>query len=139
MQDLVKRLLAELGEDPEREGLVMIGRRHLRSNNSWLHNVEVLVKGRDRCTLLVHPDDAAARGIADGDMVRIHNDRGEFSVRARITDAVRPGVVVAVSVWWKKLSPDGRNANEVTSTALADMGGAATYYDVLVEVARAGP
>jgi anaerobic selenocysteine-containing dehydrogenase len=69
--------------------------------------------------------------------VRVFNDRGEYTVRARITGRVRPGVVSAPSVWWKKLSPDGRNANELTSQAIADMGGAATYYDCLVEVAPA--
>jgi anaerobic selenocysteine-containing dehydrogenase len=54
-----------------------------------------------------------------------------------VTDRTRPQVVIAPSVWWKKLSPDGRNANEVTSQATADMGGAATFYDCLVDVARA--
>jgi len=69
--------------------------------------------------------------------VRVFNDRGSFTVKAAVSDRARTGVVVAPSVWWKKLSPDGRNANEVTSQALADMGGAATYYDCLVEVRRA--
>ena len=54
-----------------------------------------------------------------------------------MTDRARPGCVVAVSLWWRKLSPDGTNANQVTSQRLADMGGAATFYDALVEVARA--
>jgi anaerobic selenocysteine-containing dehydrogenase len=58
-------------------------------------------------------------------------------LKAAVSDRARPGVVVAPSVWWKKLSPDGRNANDVTSQALADMGGAATFYDCLVEVERA--
>jgi anaerobic selenocysteine-containing dehydrogenase len=81
--------------------------------------------------------DAAPRGIADGDIVRIFNDRGSFTATARVTDRARPGVAVAPSVWWQKLAPDGRNANAVTSQALTDMGRAATFYDCLVEVARA--
>ena len=89
-------------------------------------------------TLDIHPADAAARAIADGDAVRTYNGRGSFLTKARVSDRVRRGVVAAPSVWWKKLSPDGRNANEVTSQAIADMGGAATYYDCLVEIERAG-
>ena len=70
--------------------------------------------------------------------MRIFNGRGSFVTKARVSDRVRQGVVAALSVWWKKLSPDGRNANEVTSQALADMGGAATFYDCLVEIERTG-
>jgi anaerobic selenocysteine-containing dehydrogenase len=84
----------------------------------------------------IDADDAAARGIGDGDKVRVYNDRGSFVVTARITERTRPGVVVAPSIWWRKLSPDGTNANMVTGQALTDMGRAATFYDVLVEVAR---
>ena len=69
--------------------------------------------------------------------VRVFNDRGAFTLKAAVTTRARRGLVVAPSVWWKKLSPDGRNANDVTSQATADLGGAATYYDCLVEVARA--
>ena len=87
--------------------------------------------------LQIHPDDAVARRIAAGDRVRIFNDRGAFTLKAEVTTRARRGVVVAPSVWWKKLSPDGRNANDVTSQATADLGGAATYYDCLVEVAPA--
>ena len=82
----------------------------------------------------LHPDDAAARGIEHGAKVRIFNDRGAFTARARVTDKARQGVAVALSIWWKKLSPDGYNANDVTSQALTDLGQAATFYDVLVEV-----
>ena len=84
----------------------------------------------------VHPDDAAARRIATGDIVRIFNDRGSFTATARVTDRARPGVVVAPSIWWKKLAPDGANANAVTGQALTDLGRAATFYDCLVEVAK---
>ena len=83
----------------------------------------------------INPADAASRGIADGSSVRIFNRRGEFHARAVVTDRVRPGVAMATSIWWRKLSPDGRNCNEVTSQALTDMAGGATFYDCLVEVA----
>jgi len=68
--------------------------------------------------------------------VRIRNDRGTFTATARVTDCARSGVVVAPSIWWKKLSPGGENANAVTSQALTDLGRAATFYDCLVEVER---
>ncbi len=73
--------------------LTLIGRRELRSNNSWMHNAERLMKGRDRCTLLMHPDDAAARALADGQPVQIRSRVGEVRVAVEITDAIRPGVV----------------------------------------------
>ncbi len=88
--------------------------------------------------LEIHPDDAAARGIADGETVKVFNDRGSLQLVARVTPDARAGVVVAQSIWWKKLSPDGRNANEVTSQALTDIGRGATFYDCLVEVSSAG-
>jgi anaerobic selenocysteine-containing dehydrogenase len=84
----------------------------------------------------LHPSDAAARGIADGDMVRVFNDRGSHRLRARVNGKPRPGVVVAPSVWWKKYSPDGGNANNLTSQRTADLGGGATFYDCRVQVER---
>jgi anaerobic selenocysteine-containing dehydrogenase len=106
--------------------------------NSSFANLPFALKEADEPTLDIHPADAASRAIADGDCVRIYNARGSFSTKACVSDRVRPGVVAALSVWWKKLSPDGCNANDVTSQALADMGGAATFYDCLVEVERVG-
>jgi anaerobic selenocysteine-containing dehydrogenase len=102
--------------------------------NSSFANLPFALKEAGEPYLDIHPADAAARGIGDGDTVRIYNQRGSFAAKARVSDRARAGVVAALSVWWKKLSPDGRNANEVTSQALADMGGAATYYDCLVEI-----
>ena len=84
----------------------------------------------------MHPEDAAARGIRDGDLVRVYNARGSYTLRARINGKPRLGVVVAPSVWWKKYSPDGRNANNVTSQRTTDLGGGATFYDCRVEVER---
>jgi anaerobic selenocysteine-containing dehydrogenase len=86
--------------------------------------------------LEIHPDDAAPRAIVDGARLRIFNDRGAFRARAVLTDRVRPGLVVSPSIWWRKLSGDGENANAVTSAALSDVGGGATFYDCLVEVAK---
>jgi len=73
--------------------LRLIGRRHVRSNNSWLHNSNRLTKGPDRCTALIHPDDAAARGIADGAMVRVASRVGAVELPAAISRDVMPGVV----------------------------------------------
>lgn len=87
--------------------------------------------------LTINPEDAKARGILEGQMVRTFNARGEFFARAHVSDDARPGVVVGLSVWWAKLCPGGRNANAVTGQALTDLGAGATFYDVLVEVSRA--
>ncbi|MDR5780398.1 molybdopterin oxidoreductase family protein [Caballeronia sp. LZ065] len=102
--------------------------------NSSFVNIESLRASEREPHLDLHPADAAARDIADGALVRIFNDRGSMQARARVTERAREGVVVGLSIWWKKLSPDGRNANEVTSQALTDLGRSATFYDCLVEV-----
>ena len=105
--------------------------------NSTFVNVKSLRAAEGEPHLDMHPDDCAARGIAAGDMVRIFNDRGTFVAKARVTDKARKGLVVGLSVWWKKLATDGKNANEVTSQRLTDMGRAPTFYDTLVEVEKA--
>jgi anaerobic selenocysteine-containing dehydrogenase len=104
--------------------------------NSSFANLPRFVAEEGTPRLEIHPDDAATRAIATGDRVRIRNDRGSFTATARITDRARRGVVVSPSVWWKKLAPDGVNANAVTSQALTDFGRAATFYDCLVEVEK---
>jgi anaerobic selenocysteine-containing dehydrogenase len=104
--------------------------------NTSFVNVESLRATEGEPHLDIHPDDAAQRDIADGDRVRIFNDRGSMTARARVTERSRPGVVVGLSIWWKKLSHDGRNANELTSQALTDLGGSATFYDCLVQAER---
>jgi len=104
--------------------------------NSSFANLPFALASAKEPRLDIHPHDAGVRGIENGDRVRVFNDRGSYTLKAAVCDRARPGVVVAPSVWWKKLSPDGRNANDLTSQAVADMGGAATYYDCLVEVAR---
>jgi anaerobic selenocysteine-containing dehydrogenase len=79
--------------------LVLVGRRDLRSNNSWMHNVDVLVKGKDRCTVHVHPDDAARNGIADGAPVVVASGSGQIELAAEVTDAIMPGVVSIPHGW----------------------------------------
>ena len=105
--------------------------------NSTFANLPLFLEHERTPSLEIHPDDAAARGIARGDRVRVRNDRGELALTAHVTERARPGVVVALSVWWRKLSPDGGNANALTGQALTDLGRAATFYDCLVEVERA--
>ncbi|MBA3470035.1 MAG: molybdopterin oxidoreductase family protein [Herpetosiphonaceae bacterium] len=87
-------------------------------------------------TVEINPLDAFERNIADGEQVRIRNDRGGFLAKAVVTDRARTGVVIAPSIWWSQLTPDGRNANHTTPQGLTDMGGGATFYDNLVEVER---
>jgi anaerobic selenocysteine-containing dehydrogenase len=103
--------------------------------NSSFVNVDSLRSPIGEPRLDIHPDDAAARQIVDGERVRVFNDRGEIALTARVTDRARPGVVVGLSIWWKKLAADGRNTNQLTSQALTDLGRAATFYDCLVDVA----
>ena len=108
--------------------------------NSSFANLPRFLKAEGRPWLDMHPDDAAPRGLKDGERVRIFNHRGAFHAWVRI-DANQPGVrasvVSAPSIWWQKLSGDGQNANAVTSQAITDMGQGATFYDCLVEVEAA--
>jgi anaerobic selenocysteine-containing dehydrogenase len=105
--------------------------------NSSFVNVQSLRATEGEPHLDINPDDAAVRGINHGDPVRIFNDRGSFVCKARVTPKARPGLVVGLSIWWKKLAGDGKNANEVTSQRLTDMGRAPTFYDTLVQVEKA--
>ncbi|MFD3871963.1 molybdopterin-dependent oxidoreductase [Streptomyces sp. NPDC058623] len=91
------RLRAALAERPA--ALVLVGRRHLRSNNSWLHNVPALTGGSNRCTLQVHPEDAARHGLTDGGRARISADGGSLDVPVEVTDTVRAGVVSLPHGW----------------------------------------
>ncbi|MFF3156325.1 molybdopterin oxidoreductase family protein [Streptomyces sp. NPDC057910] len=91
------RLRAALDERPA--ALVLVGRRHLRSNNSWLHNIPALSGGSNRCTLQIHPEDAARLGLADGAEVRITAEGGAVAAPVEITDSVRRGVVSLPHGW----------------------------------------
>ncbi|MDB5851936.1 MAG: molybdopterin oxidoreductase family protein [Rhodoferax sp.] len=79
--------------------LVLIGRRHLRSNNSWMHNIGVLVKGAPRCTLQVHPDDAVEFGLVDGGYATVTSRVGSVDAAVEVTEAIRPGVVSLPHGW----------------------------------------
>jgi anaerobic selenocysteine-containing dehydrogenase len=95
--DDVPRLLARL--DRHDDGLVLVSRRHLRSNNSWLHNVPALTKGRDLCTLMIHPHDALAAGVGDGERARITTSEGEVVVPVEVTEEMSQGVVCLPHGW----------------------------------------
>ena len=97
LQDM-KRLHATLTA-PSQHEMVLVGRRDLKSNNSWMHNINVLTKGSLSCTAHVHPDDAQRFGITDGATVRITSRVGEIEIPAEVTDAVRPGVVSVPHGW----------------------------------------
>ncbi|MEO8364524.1 MAG: molybdopterin oxidoreductase family protein [Ilumatobacteraceae bacterium] len=85
--------------DVDEEQMLLVGRRHLRSNNSWMHNVEVLVKGKPRCTMHVHPEDAARIGIVDGGIAKVISRVGSLNVTVEVTDSVRPRVVSLPHGW----------------------------------------
>ncbi len=94
----VPRLRSRLTR-PAAEHLTLVGRRDLRSNNSWMHNIEQLVRGRERCTLWMHPADAARLGLADGAAARVRSRTGRVEVPVEITDAIMPGVVSVPHGW----------------------------------------
>jgi anaerobic selenocysteine-containing dehydrogenase len=94
----VPRLAAELGKAPE-ERMMLIGRRHLSSNNSWMHNLEPLVRGGNRCTVQVHPDDATRLGLTDGGYASVLSRAGKIEVPVEVTDEVRQGVVSIPHGW----------------------------------------
>jgi anaerobic selenocysteine-containing dehydrogenase len=93
----IPRLRARLARRDE--GLVLVSRRHVRSNNSWMHNAPSLVTGKDRCTLLVHPEDALAAGIEDGKHARITSQAGSLVAPVEVSDEMRPGVVCLPHGW----------------------------------------
>jgi len=102
--------------------------------NSSFVNVASLQALEARPVLEIHPQDAAARAIADGDVVRVFNDRGSLRCHAQVCERARVGVVNALGIWWHKLCLGGRNMNHLTSQALTDLGAGPTFYDCLVQV-----
>jgi anaerobic selenocysteine-containing dehydrogenase len=116
-------LAATLGEEAG-DDLVLVGRRHVRSNNSWMHNLDVLVRGRPRCTLLVHPEDAERLGLTDGGVALVRSRVGTVEAPVEVSDAVRPGVVSLPHGWGHdadgaRLAVAARNAG-VNSNVLTD-------------------
>jgi anaerobic selenocysteine-containing dehydrogenase len=86
--------------------------------------------------VLLHPDDATARGIGEAEPVRVWNERGGFDALARVSDGVRRGVAVSYGVRWARRSPGGETVNDTTSQSLTDLGGGAVFYDNAVEISR---
>ncbi|KOT46601.1 molybdopterin-binding oxidoreductase [Streptomyces caelestis] len=137
------RLRAALDDRPA--GLVLVGRRHLRSNNSWMHNVPALTGGSNRCTLHLHPEDAERLGVRDGQPVRIKGAGGEVTAPAEVTDGVRPGVVSLPHGWGHDrpgtrtrhaAADPGANVNQLLDGSLLDpLSGNAVLNGVPVEVA----
>ncbi|MDP3865928.1 MAG: molybdopterin dinucleotide binding domain-containing protein, partial [Rhodoferax sp.] len=103
--------------------------------NSSFVNVKSLQDSEGEPLLEMHPDDAAARGLTSGDVVRVFNSRGDYRCRVELSDRARPGVVNGLGVWWRKLGLNGTNVNQLTSQNLTDLGHGPTFYDCLVEVA----
>ena len=132
--------------DPQ--SLSLIGRRHVRSNNSWLHNSHRLVKGPDRCTLMIHPDDAAERGIEDGDAITIASRVGAVETSAEVTDDIMRGVVSLPHGWghnreglsWKTAAEHaGVSLNDLTDPERYDrLTGNAVLNGTPVTVERVG-
>lgn len=136
----IPRLAASL--DSPDEGFLLIGRRHLRSNNSWMHNLPALAGGSNRCTLQIHPDDASRLGISD--LAVITGPGGKLEVPVEITDGIRPGVV-SLPHGWGHSAPGARmsvaatrpgvNANALLDSSLLEpLSGTAVLNGVPVEV-----
>ncbi|AEG91940.1 Candidate molybdopterin oxidoreductase [Ramlibacter tataouinensis TTB310] len=102
--------------------------------NSTFVNLQSLRDIEREPLLEIHAQDAAARGIATGDVVRVFNDRGEYRCKAEVSTRARPGVVNGLGIWWRKLGLQGTNVNELTSQKLTDLGRGPVFYDCLVEV-----
>jgi len=139
----VPRLLASLDSE---DGFLLIGRRHLRSNNSWMHNLPALSGGSNRCTLQIHPDDASRLGVTD--LAVVTGPGGKLEVPVEITDAIRPGVV-SLPHGWGHSAPGTRmsvaaghpgvNVNSLFDDSLMDpLSGTAVLNGVPVEVTAAG-
>ncbi len=143
MADL-PRLRDSLRADPD--AMLLVGRRHLRSNNSWMHNIKVLVKGKPRCTLHIHPDDAARLGVVDGSPVRVTSRVGSVVAPAEITDAIRPRVVSLPHGWGHSMRGTrmtvaqehaGVNSNVLTDhEAIDPLSGNAVLNGIPVELER---
>ena len=116
--------------------LLITAKSALHFLNSSYANLPHHLNAEREPLLDMHPDDAATRGITNGDWVRVHNDRGSIEIRVRLGDRVRSGVVAMPSGWWASRSPGGASANMLTSDGLSDLGGGGDFHDTLVEVAR---
>lgn len=144
--DDLERLDERLSGTTDATELLLIGRRHLRSNNSWMHNTQRLMKGKERCTLMIHPEDAARIGVSSGDMVSVRSRVGEVSAPAELTDDMMAGVVslphgfghdrdgVQLRVATRHA---GVSVNDLTDELALDVSGNAAFSGVPVTVAAA--
>jgi anaerobic selenocysteine-containing dehydrogenase len=133
--------------EPSASGLVLIGRRQLRSNNSWMHNLPALVKGKDRCTLHIHPDDARRLGLADGGRALVRSRAGQVEAPVELTDGIMPGVVSIPHGWGHDedgvrlgvaSAHAGVNSNVLADESLVDpLSGNAVLNGIPVDVAAA--
>jgi len=143
--DLARLAARYASPAPAAGGLVMIGRRDLRSNNSWMHNSERLAKGPARCTLLIHPDDARSRGLADGGVAKVSTPRGAIELPVEVTDTMMPGVVSVPHGWGHGRSgvrlrvasaTPGESLNDILDPAMLDeLSGTSALTGQTVEVA----
>jgi anaerobic selenocysteine-containing dehydrogenase len=139
--------LARLDRLAPADGLVLIGRRHLRSNNSWMHNSARLVKGPERCTLMIHPDDAARRSIVDGGLANVAIRERSIVVPVEVTDGIMPGVVSIPHGWGHgragvamrvAAAHPGQSVNDILDPAVSDeLSGTSALSGQRVEVTRA--
>ncbi len=105
--------------------------------NSTFANVASLSAMEREPILEIHPEDAATRGLVDGALVDVFNDRGTYQCVAKVSARARPGTVVGLGIWWRKMGRNGTNVNELTSLELTDLGAAPTFYDCAVQVRKA--
>jgi len=139
LPNFVPPIESRWGESAKRYPLELLGRKNDNYMNSTFANLpghRKMENGNNQ-RLEMHPDDAQARGVAEGDCVRIFNDRGAIELTAKL-NANLPAGVVAARLDWAKLHPEGMNINVLTSERLTDIAGGATFYSVLVEVEKAG-
>jgi anaerobic selenocysteine-containing dehydrogenase len=111
----VGRLRGVLDRHRDDGSFVLVGRRHLRSNNSWMHNLPVLVKGKARCTMQIHPDDASRLQLVDGGSAKVASRTGALVVPVEVTDGIMPGVVSIPHGWGHDL--DGVQLGVASTTA----------------------
>ncbi|MEL0254076.1 MAG: molybdopterin dinucleotide binding domain-containing protein, partial [Novosphingobium sp.] len=144
---MVALAAVELPEtNPLDTSLRLIGRRHLRTNNSWLANSRRLIKGPDRCTVMIQPADAEQRGIADGAAVTVRSSAGEISLSAEVTEDMMPGTVSIPHGWGharagvamaNALGKPGVSVNDITLNEIDPLSGNAALSGIAVEVEAA--
>jgi anaerobic selenocysteine-containing dehydrogenase len=141
----VTRLLESVAR-PANGGLVLVGRRDVRSNNSWMHNIDVLVNGRERCTVQINPGDAARIGVVPGERVEVSSAAGMLVAPVEVTDDIMPGVVSLPHGWGHDLEGSelavasarpGVNANRLSTGAIDPVSGNAVLNGIAVEVVPA--